>query len=99
MDNRYYNPPKSQQNYYEGQKYEQPATQSVVYQKNYGYQADPNVTTGKFAAPDYQYSEQFPDPGGQDGYVQQDYGEENAEGLSLSDYNSHESCIKISTKK
>lgn len=71
---------------------EQPATQTAAgfdYSQNTGY----NETT-QYTGYDQQYTQQNMN---QEGYAE-GYEEENQQ-PSLSDYNSHECCVRITTKK
>lgn len=90
--------PNRTSNYYnEGQNYQQPATQSAIYTSNPGYSAGIPTDTG--TSQDYQYATEYQDLGGQDAYANQAYAQEASYEPSLSDYNSHESCVKITTRK
>jgi hypothetical protein len=83
------------QNYYSDQK-QQPATQTAAYSQDTGYGGDAN--TGGWDQNQADYNYQYQNPGAQTQYQTQNYASESAE-PSLSDYNSHESCIRITTKK
>ncbi len=94
MDHRYLNPSMdTTRNYTEDQNYEQPATHAAAYPQPEGYGDYQNQPGGY--DDQYQYPEQNP---GQQAYQEGEYQAESTE-PSLSDYNSHESCIRITTKK
>ena len=97
MDYRYTDPNRASNYYYEGQNYQQPATQSAIYTSTPRYNASVPTETGM--SQDYQYATEYQDLGGQDSYANQVYSEEPTYEPSLSDYNSHECCIKITTRK
>jgi hypothetical protein len=83
---------KGKTNMYPNPGYEQPAAMSTAYgDQNAGY------TGADTAGQDPQY-QNWQDPGGQQQYDEPEYAEESNE-PSLSDYNSHESCVRITTKK
>jgi hypothetical protein len=77
-------------NYYDQQQYEQPATQNTQ-DPNLAQTAD--TSYGQSQNVGYGYNSNEPEQ-----YQAQDYQAEEGQ-VSLSDYNSHESCIRISTKK
>ena len=97
MDYRYMDPSRSPSYSYEQPSYQQPATQSVIHTNDSGYGYSVPTDTGM--SQDYQYSTEYQDLGEQDQYDNQAYAEETAWEPSLSDYNSHESCVKITTRK
>jgi hypothetical protein len=78
-------------NYYDQQQYEQPATQNTQ-DPNLAQTAD-SSSYGQSQNVGYGYNSNEPEQ-----YQTQDYQAEEGQ-VSLSDYNSHESCIRISTKK
>jgi hypothetical protein len=80
------------QNYeYANQEYQQPATQTAYAQANTANTIDATASFGQDIG--YGNAEM-----GREQYQPQDY--QNEEGqVSLSDYNSHEIWIKVSTKK
>lgn len=86
----------SQKNYYQANSYQQPAAQSTAYPPQTAQ--DPNMGYGGDQTQNYNDDYQYQDPGATDQYQEGNYGTENAE-PSLSDYNSHESCVRITTKK
>lgn len=74
------------------QTYEQPAAN----QPNYPGAEGASTYQNSAAYPgQYDYAQ---DPGQQAAYQEGEYGAESTE-PSLSDYNSHESCVRITTKK
>lgn len=97
MDYKYPNQAEgAYKNYYQDQKYQQPATQSAAYQHEGNTQTSSNY--GGQYQDGYNYDNQYQDPGVDSQYTGVNYDSGTAE-PSLSDYNSHESCIKISSKK
>lgn len=94
MDYKYLDPSRdATQSYTQDQNFEQPAAHSAAYQQNEGYggyQANASNYPG-------QYDNQTQNLG-QQAYQEGEYQEESAE-PSLSDYNSHESCVRITTRK
>ena len=97
MDYRYMDPNRSSHYSYEQPSYQQPATQSVIHTNDSGYGYSVPTDTGM--SQEYQYATEFQDLGGQEQYNNQANAEEGAYEPSLSDYNSHESCVKITTRR
>jgi len=98
MDYRYVGPNTSvTDNYHNTGSYEQPAAQSANYPTDDGYGNYQNSAT------DYpqQYDYNAQDPNQQAAYQEGEYAAEGTENTepSLSDYNSHEVCVRMTTKK
>lgn len=96
MEYRYLNQADgAYKNYYQDSNYQQPATQSPAYPTD-GSAISAGYGTGYQDS--YNYDSQYQDPGAASQYQESNYVPESTE-PSLSDYNSHESCVKITTKK